>query len=89
MKKALLSAAAAICAATLTAAIEEEMMIIRLANGNTVEYPVESVSSVRFEVREIRQDFMVRSNRNSHNKPHIQSCPDRNRPTCGIRFRHS
>ena len=59
MKKALLSAAAAICAATLTAAIEEEMMIIRLANGNTVEYPVESVSSVRFEVREIRQDFMV------------------------------
>lgn len=61
MKKAFLAAVAAMAGFTAMADTEE-IMVVRLADGSTVEYPVETVQSLRFETRTItepRRDMVV------------------------------
>lgn len=38
---------------------EQEIMIVKLADGNTAEFSIESVESVSFGVREIRRDMVI------------------------------
>ncbi|MDE5900989.1 MAG: hypothetical protein K2H33_06495 [Muribaculaceae bacterium] len=58
MKKHIISALAAICSLCAVAE-DEEVMVIRLTDGSTAAYPVETVESVTFGTRRIARDFSI------------------------------